>query len=130
MLGLVIGVAVYIGFEYIDIWVSELGPILSFVRAMAIITVFYTIVNELLKIKDHGWLYRFVSDCGSYSLQLYLFNGFLLTGLRIIICNMLHITEPLIIVGGIWLGNLLITLCACKYVIPKIPVLRELCGLK
>jgi len=111
---------------------EDLGNILSFIRAMSIIAVLYVIVGMILKNSSgrQGLVYNLVTDCGKYSLQLYLFNGFLLTALRIVICNVMKITSPIIIVGGIWIGNLVITLVACKYIIPRIPILRELCGLK
>ena len=107
------------------------GVILSFMRAISIITVLYFLVqDELKRFKNRGAIYSIITDCGTYSLQLYLFNGFLLTALRIVICNVLHITTPVLIAVGIWIGNLVITLVACKYIISRIPVLRELCGLK
>ena len=109
----------------------EFGLILSFVRAISIITILYIVVHDVLKrFTSRGAVYSVITDCGTYSLQLYLFNGFLLTALRIVICNVLHITTPVLIAGGIWIGNLVITLVACKYIIPRIPVLKDLCGLK
>ena len=68
-------------------------------------------------------------DCSKYSLQIYLFNGYLLTVIRILFCQVLGVTAPLPIVLGIWIGDISISLLACKVILPRIPVLRDLCGL-
>ena len=110
---------------------ADFGPILSFVRAISIISVLFIVVRYVLnKFSYRGRAYSIIKDCGTYSLQLYLFNGFLLTAFRIMICNVLHSSSPVIIVCGIWIGNIATTLISCKYIIPRIPFLRELCGLK
>lgn len=130
---LISGVSVYCLIDLLEIKRgTDFGSILSFIRSMAIITVLYIIVCLILnnRAREDGLFYNIISDCGKYSLQLYLFNGFLLTALRIIICNLFHVTTPIIIVGGIWIGNLAITLVLCKYVLQKIPVLNVLLGLR
>ena len=132
-IALVSGTCVYCLIDWLEIKSGTVfGSILSFIRAMAIIAVLYIVVNLILvhKKKTDGMFYNLITDCGKYSLQLYLFNGFLLTALRIVICNILHVTTPVIIAGGIWIGNLVITLTLCKVIIPRIPVLRDLCGLR
>lgn len=130
---ILVGTLSYILLDYIQIKsVIELGVILSFVRAMAIISVLYILVTFVLKdnIKVNAIIYNFVIDCSKYSLQLYLFNGYLMTALRIIVCNVFHITTPIVIVGVIWVGNLEITLFVCKHILPRVPILKALCGLK
>lgn len=129
---LIIGIVVFLVIDQAEIRSEiEFGTILSFIRAIAIIAVLYILVEILARRNgSQGIVYKFIQDCGKYSLQLYLFNGFLLTALRIIICTLLHITTPVIIVAGIWIGNLVITLIACKIIIPRIPVVRDLCGLR
>lgn len=111
----------------------ELGVTLSFVRAVAIIVLLYVIALELRpywkKNKGMHTLYGFLTDSSKFSLQLYLFNGYLLTIIRIVICQMLHISSPVLIVLGVWGGNMAATLIACKWIIPRIPLLRELCGI-
>lgn len=126
------GLIIYALLDYIEIKSGrEFGSILSYFRAISIIATLYMIVAFVLdkEKSKHGTIYNLVTDCGKYSLQLYLFNGFLLTLLRIIICNIMHITIPAIIVGGIWIGNICITLIACKVIISRIPYLRILCGI-
>lgn len=108
------------------------GP-LKHVRAVAIMYVVYILIEILLpwlkKCRAGQILLNFLEDCSQYSLQLYLFNGYLLTIFRILICNVCHISSSVPIVFGIWIGNLVVTLVSCKWIIPRIPVLRELCGL-
>lgn len=45
-------------------------------------------------------------------------------------CNVLHITSPLLIVISIVVGNLIISLALCKYVIPRFKVISYLCGIR
>ncbi len=115
--------------EIHDIWTSD---ILSYFRAMGFIF-FLGIVSQSVLSYVHGewfsWIRGILCDCSKYSLQLYLFNGFILTGMRIIICNLLGIKEPLLIVFPIWIANIVITVISCKYIIPKIRVIRMFCGL-
>ena len=124
--------AIFIALDFIEISgvVVELGTFLSFIRAIAIILPLYVFVKlYLVSTQRRGFIYNLLIDSSKYSLQFYLFNGFLLTFLRIMICNVFNITSPLIIVVGIWTLDILFTLIACKIIIPKIPLLRELCGL-
>lgn len=112
---------------------QELGVILSFIRAIAIIILLYVIILELCpywnRNKGMAFLNKFLSDSSTFSLQLYLFNGYLLTIIRIVICQIMHISNPILIVLAVWGGNMAVTLIACKWIIPRIPIVRELCGL-
>lgn len=65
-----------------------------------------------------------------FSLQIYLFNGFCLVALRVLICTVMHITNPILIVTGLVVGNLVISISLCKYLLPKSKLLSYLCGLK
>lgn len=110
----------------------ELGATLSFIRAVAIIVFLYMAALELHPFwkqnKVMRGIYGFLADSSKFSLQLYLFNGYLLTIIRIVVCQILHITSPALIVLAVWGGNMAATLVACKWIIPRIPILRELCG--
>lgn len=107
--------------------------VFKYTRAIAMILALLIFVMLVKKMNVHSQVIscckQLFLDCGKYSLQLYLFNGYLLTIFRILICQILDITNPIIIVSGIVLGNLGVTLLACKYIIQKIPVLRDLCGI-
>lgn len=105
----------------------EPGAVLKFIRGMAVIGVLYELLQWLPLTSA---VRRILTDCGKFSLQLYLFNGYLLTIFRVIICQLLRIRSPFIIVMGIWIGNLVITLLVCNYLLPYIPLLRECCGIR
>ena len=112
---------------------DSLIPLLHFIRAVAISYVLYIIVfiiGERNKTKAIRAINDILIDCGKYSLQLYLFNGFLLTVIRIIICNIFKVESPFIIVMAIWFGNVAITLTLCKCILPKVPFLAKICGIK
>ena len=70
------------------------------------------------------------SLCGQYSLQLYLFNGFLLVILRVLLCSILHIENPIIIVTSIAGFDILISLLVCVYLLPESKLLSYVCGVK
>lgn len=72
----------------------------------------------------------FTSLCGKYSLQLYLFNGFLLVPLRIVLCSLCKITDPIIIVSVISTVDIVLSLLACFYILPKSRILSLICGVK
>lgn len=104
-----------------------------FLRSMSIIVAMYICVYVLNNRLDNRkmWilLKRIICKCGQFSLQLYLFNGYILTVARIILCNILNIDIPLVLVASIWIINIATTLLLCDYIIPKVKVLKTLCGL-
>lgn len=110
----------------------QLRHILTFASAMAFCSVLYvlcTFVPVKLPDKIQRVFVSSLNDASKYSLQLYLFNGYCLTAIRILICSILHIESPLIIVLGIWLGNIAVTMFICKVILPRSRILRFLCGL-
>lgn len=103
-------------------------------RAFIMIFVIYCFVEVIVRVKVKkerilSSLTNFVSDCGRYTLQLYLFNGYLLVIIRTVLVSIMKVYTPVVIVMAITVGNLVITLCLCKRILPKIPVVRTLCGL-
>lgn len=124
----------YAGLDYLETAFGELIAALHFIRAVAIITVLYVLLCSFAADPHPGkgkrLLCSFLTDSSRYSLQLYLFNGYLLTASRIVMCSLLHITNPLILVPGIWIVNMAGTLIACKWILPRIPVVKQLCGLE
>lgn len=113
--------------------VIEFGVILSYIRAISIIIFLYIVTLELRPYWDKNRfmavLCGFLNDCSKFSLQLYLFNGYLLAAIRIVMCRVLHITSPIWLVLTIWIGNLAITIISCKWIIPRIPIIRNMCGI-
>jgi len=106
---------------------------LTFFCAISMGVALYVVAHYLVLLVDKGslllkWIERLLTNCSIYSLQLYLFNGFLLTAIRYVVCTRMHITSPIIIVTSIVVGNLLITLLICNYVLPHTRVLSWLCG--
>mgnify|MGYP004500725479 CR=1 FL=1 len=113
---------------------EKLGTIFHFIRAVSMCYVVFC----LSKVVFDRWGERksciqikaFLTECSKYSLQIYLFNGYLLTAIRIILCNILKIRSPFLIASTIWIGDLAISLILCKYILPKMRLLARLCGIK
>jgi len=77
-----------------------------------------TMINELLCLAS------------KYSLQLYLFNGFVLVVVRTILVSKLHLTNPTFVIPLIVLANLVVTLSLCKYILEETRWIGWLCGVK
>lgn len=107
--------------------------IIKYVRAVAMILVVYIPVHYLLQLTVSGngfgrLLERFLVNCSTYSLQLYLFNGFVLVAVRTLVVSILHIYNPIIIVSLLVISNLVVTLLICNYILPRTKWLSWLCG--
>lgn len=113
---------------------EKLGAIFHFVRAVSMCYVVFC----LSKVIFGRWgerrgcvqIKKSLIDCSKYSLQIYLFNGYLLTAIRIILCNILKIQSPFLIAMTIWIGDLAISLILCEYILPRMRLLTRLCGIK
>ena len=106
---------------------------LIYVRALAMMLVLYVVVHYLLSLADKGTgiakvSLQFLENCSTYSLQLYLFNGFILVITRTLLVTYLHVTSPVIIVGTLVTTNLIVTLLICNFILPKTKWLGWLCG--
>lgn len=105
---------------------------IKYIRAMMMIIVVYVLVRYFVKYSPLNIiskrLVQLLNNCSQYSLQIYLFNGFLLVGIRVIVVSILHIYNPIIIVSSLVLGNIFITLFVCKYLLPHTKWLGWLCG--
>jgi len=123
---------VYIGIDQFEIRSGLDVGILNYVRSLSMVSALFLIARFFINITAKNWFCAltklFLEICSRYSLQMYLFNGYLLTIIRTIICNMLGINVPIVIVLGLWLGNLIIVLPACKWILPRIPGIRRACG--
>ena len=86
----------------------------------------FIISNKINKKKFRKMLIK----CGRYSLQLYLFNGYLLVLSRVLIINILHISNAIIIIICCTIIPLIITSLIINLVIEKIKIARILVGLK
>lgn len=117
---------------YYTLGKSELYFI-KYVRAFSVSCALYVIAHYSIILVDKGvilleLLERLLANCSLYSLQLYLFNGFLLTAIRHVVCSVFHITSPIVIVSAILVGNVVITLLICNYVLPHTKIISWLCG--
>lgn len=72
--------------------------IIHIMRALSVILAIYLISKIVAKKTDKTVVVRVLQHCSNYSLQIYLFNGFLLVLYRVLICNILKITNPFLIV--------------------------------
>lgn len=77
----------------------------------------------------HKIFRQIFSRFGEYSLQLYLLNGFTLGISRAIICNMLHVSQPVIIITFNMLIDFLASYLLIKYVLAKSKVIRAIMGM-
>ncbi len=66
---------------------------------------------------------------GKYSLQYYLINAFIITGSRMFLVNVLNITNPIVIVLGIFIITYTVSELVSKYVIDTNKLFRTICGM-
>ena len=97
---------------------------------VCITVLFFYVVANVTKDIIINKLVHIMSLCGKYSLQLYLFNGFLLVFLRVILCSILHIINPIVLVAAISGFDIIISLLICVYLLPKSRVVSFICGVK
>lgn len=77
-------------------------------------------------IKANNMLKNLFVSCGKYSLQLYLFNGYLLVVSRVLIVNVLKITNPFIIIFANTFIPICVTLLVIKFIINRFNILKFL----
>ncbi|MCM1048312.1 MAG: acyltransferase [Clostridiales bacterium] len=131
-----LGTASFIAYCLIDsvetIRQYDLGNIMHFVRAIAIIIFLFCCANLISGLWGKNyftkWLHQLLVKCSRYSLQIYLFNGYLLTFFRTLVCTVLKINIPVVIVLVIWIGDIALTLVTCKYIIPRVSIAGFCCG--
>ena len=107
--------------------------LMDYIRAISILTFLIILSVFFVKyIKNNFGLAikKLFELCSKNSLQMYVFNGFILVPARIIICKVMHISNPVIIVTAIVLSNIVITLVLCELIIPRLPILPTICGLE
>lgn len=127
---------VFIIIYIINNYVSISGYFYHFIKSMSMIGIMcvlaryiFTILSQVRDVLLKGFV-DFTSICGKFSLQLYLFNGFLLVILRVLLCTILHVTNPIIIVTVISSVDIIVSLLVCVYLLPKSKALSFICGVK
>ncbi len=109
--------------------------VIRYIRAFSMIVALYYAAQLFVRwYKGRGMVATAISDflclASKYSLQLYLFNGFVLVISRTILVSKLHLTNPVLVIPLIVLANLIVTLPLCKYVLEKTRWIGWLCGVK
>ena len=122
----------FIGMNKLNDFFSEVS-VFKYFRAIAMFCVVYVPLHYLIIGVDNGSKFarlveRFLDNCSKYSLQLYLFNGFILVIIRTLLVLILGIHNPLVIVSSLLVSNLFISLMVCNYILPKTKWLAWLCG--
>lgn len=83
--------------------------------------------------KDSGGIARgikgFLTDCGIYSLQMYLLDAYALVVTRTLIVSVLGVRNPAVVILGNFIADTLIVLAVSKYILTKVKVFRILCGI-
>lgn len=105
-----------------------------FLRAMAVIVPVYIFIIYLLRAVDSGSkvakpVFNAMKKCSQYSLQIYLFDAFWMTAIRTVLCNVLHITNPFVILFFMVTVNLTLTVTLCDYVLKRNKTVAWLTGL-
>lgn len=105
-----------------------------FLRSMSVIVPVYIGIIYLLRWVDTGSkaakpIFNMMKKCSQYSLQIYLFDAFWMTAIRTVLCNVLHITNPFVILFFMLSCNLALTLTLCEFVLKRNKYVAWLTGL-
>lgn len=111
---------------------------INYIRAFAMMIPFFFLTRMLLFVERKqsviGTLQKvinnFLRSASKYSLQAYLFNGFVLVASRVFIVNILHITNPVIVIPFIVFANFAITLPVCELILSRLRVAGWLFGVR
>lgn len=76
----------------------------------------------------HG-IKSFLTDCGTWSLQMYLLDAYALVVTRTLLVSVLGIQNPAVVILGNFIADTLIVLAVSKYILTKVKVFRILCGI-
>lgn len=85
--------------------------------------------NEASSIVIRG-ISDFLRQASKYSLQVYMFNGFILVAARTLLVSILHVVNPAVVIPLIVIANFVITFPLCRLLTSKTKWIAWLCGLK
>ena len=107
-------------------------PTTSYIMALAMIIPFFFFSRLLIYMEKNliRYINNFLRIASRYSLQVYLFNGFILVFARVLLINILAITTPYIVIPLIVIAQFAVTLPLCEYILSRTRWLSWLCGLK
>lgn len=135
LLFILFGLSLYWVLYNSSININYVEGIIRFFKALSMCAILLSMFSLLMRINISNIVVfknaviKVLRESSKYSLQIYLFNGFCLVALRTVICSLFNVSNPILIVFGIVAGNLVISICLCKYVIPKVRRLSWICGL-
>lgn len=73
--------------------------------------------------------FRLFEEAGKCSLQLYLFNGYLLVASRVLVISVLHITSPIVIIAANFITSFFVSLLIIRFIVKPVKLLRTLTGM-
>lgn len=76
-----------------------------------------------------GRIRGFLTDCGTWSLQMYLLDAYALVVTRTLLVSVFGIHNPVLVILGNFIADTLIVLAVSKYILTKVKVFRGLCGI-
>ena len=76
-----------------------------------------------------GKIKGFLTDCGTWSLQMYLLDAYALVATRTLLVSVLGVRNPVLVILGNFLADTWIVLAVSKYILTKVKVFRILCGI-
>lgn len=107
-------------------------PTTSYIMAFSMIISFFFFSRILISTEKKliRYVNNFLRIASKYSLQVYLFNGFILVFTRVLLINVLAISTPYVVIPIIVIAQFAVTLPLCEYILSRTQWLGWLCGLK
>lgn len=100
------------------------------VRCLELIGVLWSFVLFYrLACRCQGQISRFLTLCGTWSLQMYLLDAYALVATRTILVKFLGITSPALIIAGNFILDTGIVLFITCFILTKAKVFRMVCGI-
>ncbi|GKX66103.1 acyltransferase family protein [Inconstantimicrobium mannanitabidum] len=82
-----------------------------------------------LKLKE-GKISKFLQECGQFSLQIYVLEGFFLVGCRVILIKIFKLSNDFMIISSMFILQIALEYLFIKYFTNKIPIISFLLGNK
>ncbi|MBQ7955059.1 MAG: acyltransferase [Lachnospiraceae bacterium] len=122
LIGAVLGTVCFVFYQnnYVNVFLHFIGVFAWFIAALFMIS----FVKNKEKI-----LAKYMFLAGKYSLQMYLFNGYLMVLARELIVTFCGVSNPYVIMLFITLSNCLGALLIVELVIKKVKLFSGLCGI-
>lgn len=76
-----------------------------------------------------GWIDRFLTACGKWSLQMYLLDAYALVFTRTLLVTVLGLRAPVWVIPGNFIPDTAMVLAVSRYILAKVKLLRMLSGI-